>query len=367
MYSSLSSRLSFIEVKYSRGISQCQLDVLCMYFLLIVYTSVQLGNCIKIKPEWYIKGINLKEKEMYTDKRLTQAYKDAQVHYFDDKSKFIIFSDCHRGDDSISDEFTRNQTIFMCALQYYYEKGYTYIEAGDGDELWEYGDFKYIRCAHTDVFTVMKAFYDDNRFIMLYGNHNNLLRNQWYVKHNYYYYYDEYKGKVEPLFLGIKPIESLLLKHKKTGQEILTVHGHQGDLLNDRLAWINKFFLRYFWRYIHVVGFKNPSSPAKNMYKRHKVEKRYSRWIRENQIMLICGHTHRLRFPKKGALPYFNTGCCVRTKGITGIEICNNEIYVVEWRVQAHEDGTLHVARNIIRGPRKISEFYRRGKGKKQE
>lgn len=299
---------------------------------------------------------------MFTDRRLTQAYNNALIKYFDDKSKFIFFSDCHRGDDSISDEFTRNQTIFMCALQYYYERDYTYVEVGDGDELWEYKEFKYIRAAHTDVFTVMKKFYDDKRFIMLYGNHNNALKHKVYARNHYYYFYDEYEGRIGPLFKGITPIEALVLKHRETGQEILTVHGHQGDLLNDRLAWVNEFFLRYFWRYIHVVGFKNPSSPARNLYTRHKVEKKYSDWLRKHDVMLICGHTHRMRFPRKGQLPYFNTGCCVRTKGITGIEICEGKIYVVEWRIEASEDGTLRVVRNIIRGPRKIGEFSKPGR-----
>ena len=32
------------------------------------------------------------------------------------------------------------------------------------------------------------------------------------------------------------------------------------------------FLLRYFWKFMHVVGFENPSSPA-NMYRRHKVER----------------------------------------------------------------------------------------------
>lgn len=90
---------------------------------------------------------------MFTDKRLTSAYLNAKVEYFDTKSKYIIFSDCHRGDDSASDEFTRNQSVLLHALEYYYENGYRYVEAGDGDELWEYSDFNHrpglVRVVHT--------------------------------------------------------------------------------------------------------------------------------------------------------------------------------------------------------------------------
>ena len=71
---------------------------------------------------------------MFTDKRLTEAYKKARVEEFDENSKYIFFSDSHRGNGNISDEFTRNRNIFLHALKYYYNHGYTYVEAGDGDE-----------------------------------------------------------------------------------------------------------------------------------------------------------------------------------------------------------------------------------------
>ena len=73
---------------------------------------------------------------MFTDKRLSKAYQNAKIEYFDKHSKYIFFSDCHRGDDSVSDEFARNQIILLHALNYYYNHGYTYVEVGDGDEMW---------------------------------------------------------------------------------------------------------------------------------------------------------------------------------------------------------------------------------------
>jgi len=74
---------------------------------------------------------------MSTSKRLTEVFKSAEEILFDDSSKFIFFSDCHRGDNSWSDDFADNQNLFFHALNYYYNKGFTYIEIGDGDELWE--------------------------------------------------------------------------------------------------------------------------------------------------------------------------------------------------------------------------------------
>lgn len=294
---------------------------------------------------------------MFTDKRLTGAYKKAKIEYFDENSKYIFFSDSHRGDDSISDEFARNQNILLHALDYYYNHGYVYIEVGDGDELWEYPDFKLIRLAHNDIFFTMRKFYNTNRLIILYGNHNNYLKKKSYVKRTYYHYHDEYNRETKNLFNGIVPIEAIILKEKHTGQEIFVVHGHQGDLMNDQLWKISMFTLRYFWRYLHVVGFHNPASPARNQFTRHKVERAYKKWIRNHKTMLICGHTHRPRFPKNGELPYFNSGCCIHTKGITGIEIMNGKIMLVDWRVRADREGILHIERYVIRGPEPIGRY----------
>lgn len=294
---------------------------------------------------------------MFTDQRLTEAYIKAPIKHFDKNSKFIFFSDMHRGDDSISDEFTRNHTLMLCALQYYYDKGYTYIEVGDGDELWEYRHFKYIRAAHTDIFTLLKAFFDDQRFIMLYGNHNIFLKDHHYVAKHYYHFYDQYQDKVTPLLDGLEPLEALILRHRHTGQKILVIHGHQGDLLNDQLWPINMFFLRYLWRFVHVVGFKSPSSPARNSHKRHKVEARYNKWIQKNKMMIICGHTHRAKFPKKGHLPYFNTGSCTHSKGLTGLEILNDEILPIQWRMEADKKGFVKIVRQVVRSPQPLSHF----------
>ncbi|ACL76004.1 metallophosphoesterase family protein [Ruminiclostridium cellulolyticum] len=294
---------------------------------------------------------------MHTDKRLLKAYKNAKLQLFDNNSKYIFFSDSHRGDDSISDEFARNQNIFRHALNYYFENGYVYVEAGDGDELWEYKKFRHIRLAHSDVFIVLKKFFENNRLIMLYGNHNIYLKNEDFVSKNFYSYYDDYSQDIHDLLKGMTPLESLVLKNKATGQEILVVHGHQGDLLNDQLWFISMFLLRYFWRYIHVIGFHSPSSPARNHFKRHKIERNYKKWIQKHKIMLICGHTHRQKFPKSKELPYFNTGCCIHSKGITGIEILEGKILMVDWRVRSDKNGVLQVERYVMRGPVPIEEF----------
>ena len=73
--------------------------------------------------------------------------------------------------------------------------------------------------------------------------------------------------------------------------------------------------------------------------------------------MLICGHTHRTKFPKQNELPYFNTGCCINTRGIPGIEIVNDTILMVDWRIIVNDEGIMRIERTVVRGPEPIDRY----------
>lgn len=295
---------------------------------------------------------------MQTMNRLTRAYHNARVEEFDENSKLIFMSDCHRGDGSMADEFLKNKNTYVCALEYYHENGFTYVEVGDGDEMWEYRKFKHIVKANGIVFSRIKRFHDDNRFIMLYGNHDMQKKDPEFVRANMYTKIDVATGEPEDLFPGIQPCEALLLRHKKTGQEILTVHGHQGDLMNDQSWKFNRWSLRWFWKYMHAFGVRSPSSPVSNIYKQHKVERNYTKWIRLNRTALICGHTHREKFPLPDEVPYFNSGCCIFPSYITCIEITQGQIQLVGWRVEADANRYLHIVRRVLCGPEPVERYH---------
>ena len=304
------------------------------------------------------KGIILLEAmTMNTLKKLLSAYENAYKVPFNEDTRIIFFSDVHRGDNSLSDEFAHNQNIYYHAMEYYFKNGFTYIEVGDGDELWEQTKFHIIRYAQSPVFMLLKKFYDDHRFIMLYGNHNMTFENPKNVQKNLYTFYDEYEDETKVLFQGIKVHEAVVLVNDKIPLEIFVVHGHQGDFINDQIWPVMRTLNRYFWRYFHTVGFQNPASPAKNAHKRHKIEINYSKFIAAYNKVLIVGHTHRPKFPKPGELPYFNTGCCIFPRNITGIEIVDNQISLIEWRTIPDTDGNLRIIRRVIRGPRPLSDF----------
>ncbi len=294
---------------------------------------------------------------MHTMSRLLKAYESGIKVPFNNKDKIIFFSDIHRGDNSISDEFAHNQNIYYHALNHYFQNGYTYIEVGDGDELWEHSKFKHIRGAHSDVYCLIREFYIQDRFWMLYGNHNMSFKHGHHVKYNLHEFFDEYKDEVSPLFPGIEVHESLILTHEETGKEVFVVHGHQGDFINDHIWRIMKFINRHFWHYLHIVGFRNPASPAKNRHKRHKIEKNYTRWIKKYRKMLIVGHTHRPKFPSNGEEPYFNTGSCIFPRSITGLEINEGKIGLVDWRIKPDAEGSLHISKTYLKGPEAIEKF----------
>ncbi len=107
---------------------------------------------------------------MSSKSRLDKAYKNAKRLQFDDQSKFILFSDCHRGDNSFADDFANNRNIYFHALKHYYNEGFQYCELGDGDELWENLSFESIFYAHKHVYMLMKLFHDEGRLHMIWGN-----------------------------------------------------------------------------------------------------------------------------------------------------------------------------------------------------
>jgi UDP-2,3-diacylglucosamine pyrophosphatase LpxH len=295
---------------------------------------------------------------MSVSSRLTEVFKASKEIAFNDSSKFIFFSDCHRGDNSWADTFARNQNLFSAALTHYYKEGFTYIEIGDGDELWGNRNFSVIRQAHSDVFCLMRKFYLDGRFYMLLGNHDIVKKNTKFVQNNLFRSYNSRIRNPQTLFDKIECLEGLILRYQNGENKLFVVHGHQGDLFNERLWRISRFLFRFFWRPLEIIGFNNITSPARNYKRRETVESEISNWSKSNHQVIIAGHTHRPMFPDAGQTQYFNDGCCIHPRCITGIEIRNGEILLIKWSVKTKVDGALYVERDVISGPRSIKSLF---------
>jgi UDP-2,3-diacylglucosamine pyrophosphatase LpxH len=290
--------------------------------------------------------------------RINKIYKTSDEIIFDDNSKIVLMSDCHRGDGSWADTFSNNQNIYFSALYHYYYKNFTYIELGDGDELWENRKISDIIREHSDVFWLLSKFYSENRLYCIYGNHDMVKKDNKFIKNNLYKYFDERQNKEIPLFENIQIHEGLILKHKITNDKIFLVHGHQVEYLNNDLWIVARFLIRYFWRPLEIFGVTDITRTAKNYKKKYSIAKILSEWVKKEKHMLIAGHNHRPVFPEVGETPYFNDGSCVHPRCITAIEISEGFIKLVKWSEKADLDGKLYIAREILAGPRKINDYF---------
>lgn len=291
-------------------------------------------------------------------KRLSRALKNAKTIDFSNSSKFILFSDCHRGDNSVADDFADNRNIYYHALKHYFNSGFSYVELGDGDELWENISFASILEAHKNVYMLLKEFHDRNRLFMIWGNHDMVYKNPNYVKKHLHTYFDKVEGKDTPLFSGLQYHEAIVLKNSDTNQKLFLTHGHQADWWNYRFWKASRFLVRFLWKPLNVLGIADPTSPAKNYGELIRIERRIKKWIVENNYLLtVAGHTHRPRFPEPGNIPFFNDGSCVHPRSITGLEIEDGSISLIKWEIDTNEDGILQIVRVLLEGPKKLTDY----------
>lgn len=295
---------------------------------------------------------------MYYLKRLSEVYDSSEYIPFDDSSKIVLMSDCHRGDGSKADSFMKNRHLYIAAMSYYFDENYTYIELGDGDELWENKRLSEIMSQYSDVFLLLSKFITKDRAYFIYGNHDMCKKKQGFKESRYYRRFEYNKKQHDPLFDNVKVVEGLVLRHITTGSRIFLLHGHQVDYMNDRMWKISRFLVRYFWRPLELLGIYDPISPAKNYKRKASVENKLIEWVKREKQMLIAGHTHRSMFPEVGEPPYFNDGSCVHLNGITGIEIDRGNITLVKWSIKTKDDGTLLLGRDILAGPAKLADYF---------
>lgn len=284
-------------------------------------------------------------------------------------SKFIIFSDQHRGGKDLADDFRLSEPNYIAALNWYYEGGYTLISLGDSEELWENTIFQ-IKKHNKASFELEGKFHSDNRLQKVFGNHDLFWDNDPLAA----YHLKDIYGSAVPIHEGI-----LINGTKKTNQpfQIFLTHGHQGDKNADG-NWFSKWFVSMIWAPLQAFLEINPNTPAYNTEHKTLHNQLMYEWVAQhNDLILITGHTHQPVFQsltylerlylqlelarekqdfhlqqqiekklvtqlKKGeTIPtykafkpnYFNSGCCCYSDGdITGIEISKDTIQLVKWR-----------------------------------
>lgn len=291
------------------------------------------------------------------------------------KDRFIIFSDQHKGCRDGADDFAGAEKNYLAALDYYYDKGFSYISLGDSEELWE-NSLRAVKKHNHTVFDLEKKFLKQNRFYKIFGNHDLFWDNDplaaWHLK-------DIYGQKIR-VYEGLILIPSggaVDFRLPTTDYRLFLTHGHQGDAQSDG-NWFSKFFIANIWAPLQAYLRINPNTPAYDAEKKTLHNRIMYEWAAEKEnTWLITGHTHQpvfaslthlerlfkqfqealnnndkaeeerlrneIRFREKEFTTvsmdymnmkpsYFNTGCCCFSDGdITGIELAEGEIRLVKW------------------------------------
>lgn len=265
--------------------------------------------------------------------RLQKAFKGALRLPLNPSTKYVLFSDCHRGTGTANDNFLKNQTLYTAALRYYHLRNFTYIENGDGDELWENRDLQTIIDSHSEVFRLLCGFYNRRRIYFLYVNH------------------DLEKRKLKcQYFPDVQFYEGIILENSGPGKDIFLTHGHQADLLNSTFWKLSRFLVRYLWKPLERYGVSDPTSAAKNNTRKQKTELHLQKYATNENLILIAGHTHRPVLNEKD-LSYCNCGSCVHPYSITCIEIEHMHISLIKWTLSSRPDMILFVSREMLSGP----------------
>ncbi len=284
---------------------------------------------------------------------LDAVYASAPHLVFDDASRFVFLSDCHRGDGSSADAFSQNEELYLAALSRYHRRGYTYVEVGDGDDLWLNRDLDVVKQAHPRVFDMLHAFEAEQRLYLIEGNHET--------------------GQPTDTKDGIAVHQGLVLDHAIHHQRLFVVHGHQQDLPNAALAGWTRFWVRRVWsplsrsclgRAWRPTGTGEPPAGALGSAmrwlhaQRRHVAQDLAAWADARRLTTICAHTHRPECANYGQAPYFNTGSCIAPGYITGLELERGVLSLVKWTLGAFPGGGgLRAERQLLAAPRALCLF----------
>jgi len=299
-----------------------------------------------------------------------QEKKGLVIPFNTNTQKIIIFSDQHKGAKNAADDFENCEKNYVAALDYYYKTGFFFINLGDGEELWENNIFQ-VKKHNGLSFEKEKQFVQQKRFIKIFGNHDLYWANDPLASLQLESIYGEkvpiYEGCILTTTLNERPFQ------------IYLTHGHQGDLQSDG-NWFSKFFVSNVWGPIQGLLDINPNTPAFNNQLKSLHNTLMYDWSSiEKNVLLITGHTHQPVFmslthlerlyvkladaqknkfeaaiksieaeiakaqPVNPTPPdlskiipsYFNTGCCCFDDGdITGIEIAEGYIRLIEWQAK---------------------------------
>jgi UDP-2,3-diacylglucosamine pyrophosphatase LpxH len=303
--------------------------------------------------------ITKRNYEQRIRKGLDEAYGRTQPRPLElDGQRLVFLSDLHKGTrDKGADDFLACERAYGVCLEHYYDEAYRLFVLGDVEELWEDWPAKVIE-KYRDTLQLEARFHKEDRYIRLWGNHDDLWSKEKQVAKHLHDVFD--KRLTVP--------EAIKFKVRSGGRELGTlflVHGHQGTPDSDSKSPIPRLFVRYVWRNIQRITKRSRNTPATEFGLRLRHNRAMFDWAKAHPepVVMIAGHTHKPVFweskpqstdfeltrPEIGlrgtqdqpAVPptdpftvpcYFNTGCCAFSDGdVTAIEIKDGKIRLVRW------------------------------------
>ncbi|MEO9483445.1 MAG: metallophosphoesterase [Ekhidna sp.] len=211
-----------------------------------------------------------KTKAIY--RKLNKLFEASTTIELSSKKKWVIFSDLHMGDGGATDDFKRNSQLFETVLKNHYLKDdYALILNGDVEELQRF-QLKKIINKWKGVYDLFDAFNSKGNFYKTIGNHDLELQ------------------LMKDLPFDYKHYESLKLKF---GEDHLFVfHGHQASKKYQEHNELIGFTLKYF---ANPLGIKS-YSVSHSSQKQYKIEKQVYGFSAFQKVVSIIGHTHRPLF-----------------------------------------------------------------------
>lgn len=309
--------------------------------------------------------------------QLGNAYENAIRRRIDiENTKIVIFSDFHRGNGDKTDGFHSCHQSYCNAIRYYHDEGFSIYLLGN-IEKFNNNRMESIISKYKEVYEIERSLTKLDRLCRIAGNDDKPFLHLHNSPSEFTAsFFRNSKNDLLEVF------DSMILETEKDGSkigELVLVHGPSGSTPPSDAQNLS---LKRFWSSIRRFFFRSIKSPANDFNLRLDYDKSMYQWIKHKpKRILITGCTHhpvfmsqsqscRLRslelnesanepintktlskgiadrieiliskqkgyeidFLASGKPAYFNTGCCCFPDGsITGIEINEGKISLIQW------------------------------------
>jgi len=280
--------------------------------------------------------------------------------------KVLIISDLHMGTGTRDDLYHNGEMLTRILEEYYFNNGWILVLNGDIEELHKYS-LDQIRETWAGLYRVFNLFAKENRLFKIIGNHD------------------------EPLILKRRMSYPFAIHNViKIETGVIPAYVYHGHQLSAFYVTFNRIFSVLVKLFLKPFGIKNITD-SRSPYKRFQIEKMAYAFSMKNNCLSIIGHTHRALFESLGRFDYikfeierlchdypastgedrnrienevtalrkeltklkrkerrdmlrqslygdelpvpclFNSGCAIGKKGLTAIEMTNEDIALVYW------------------------------------